>query len=53
MKGKKASSGNGTKPVMVYLPIEVYGKLAEKAGQEDRSVSKTATRILSDALRNE
>jgi hypothetical protein len=53
MKGKKTNTGIDTKLVSVYLPIEVFAKLAVKAKDEDRSVSKAASRIITEALRNE
>lgn len=51
--GKKANGGKKAKLVSVYLPLEVFGKLSEKAQMEERPISKTAARILADALRNE
>lgn len=51
--GKKSNGGNKSKVISVYVPLELLKKLSLKAVAEDRSLSKTVTRMLTDAMVNE
>jgi hypothetical protein len=51
--GKKANGGDKSKLISVYVPLELFSKLSRKAVDEDRPLSKTVARILTDAMRNE
>jgi predicted transcriptional regulator len=48
VKGTQFYASRGLKSLTIYLPVEVHKKLTDIARHQDRSIQKTARRVVVD-----
>ena len=52
VKGTQFYASRGLKSLTIYLPVEVHKKLTDIAKNQDRSIQKTARRVVAEYVRN-